>query len=81
MHSENLCDQDRCVRLMLSRMPEHGAVNLLHARAHREVIREFGRFPTRNAALKRPDTKLEAGYALRGGYAETLRRLQAPEAA
>ncbi len=25
MHSENLCDQDRCVRLMCERMPEGGA--------------------------------------------------------
>ncbi len=24
MHSENLCDQDRCVRLMHERMPETG---------------------------------------------------------
>tara|TARA_R110000851_G_scaffold213674_2_gene366228 strand:- start:362 stop:970 length:609 start_codon:yes stop_codon:yes gene_type:complete len=35
MHSENLCDQERCVRLMCERMPEHGAQNLTHARASR----------------------------------------------
>ena len=34
-------------------MPGHGPANLLHARAHREVIRRFGRFPYRNAALGR----------------------------
>jgi uncharacterized protein (DUF924 family) len=81
MHSENLCDQDRCVRLLKSRMPEHGADNLLHARAHREVIREFGRFPTRNAALMRTDTKHETRYSERGGYAEIVTRLRAPAAA
>ena len=42
MHSESLCDQDRCVRLLCQRMPETGAANLLHARAHREVIRKLG---------------------------------------
>jgi hypothetical protein len=51
MHSENLCDQERCVRLMHERMPKAGASNLLHAKAHREVIRLFGRFPYRNDAL------------------------------
>ena len=38
MHSENLVDQERCVRLMCERMPASGTGNLLHARAHREVI-------------------------------------------
>jgi len=51
MHSECLADQDQCIRLMASRMPESGAGNLLHAKAHREMIRRFGRFPYRNAAL------------------------------
>lgn len=81
MHSENLCDQDRCVRLMCERMPKHGVDNLLHARAHRAVIRQFGRFPTRNAQLGRMSTKLEAEYLQRGGYGETLRSLQVVEAA
>lgn len=77
MHSENLCDQERCVRLMHERMPEGGAANLLHARAHREVIRQFGRFPYRNAALKRADTATEAAYVAAGGYGQTVRELQA----
>lgn len=76
MHSENLCDQERCVRLMLERMPEGGASNLLHARAHREVIRQFGRFPYRNAALDRSTTPLEAEYVASGGYGATVRQLQ-----
>jgi uncharacterized protein (DUF924 family) len=28
----------------------------LHARAHQEIIRKYGRFPTRNAALGREST-------------------------
>jgi uncharacterized protein (DUF924 family) len=76
MHSENLCDQDRCVRLMLDRMPKHGASNLLHARAHREVIRKFGRFPYRNAALGRRSTETEQNYMNGGGYGSTVEELK-----
>lgn len=75
MHSENLCDQDRCVRLLLERMPVHGPENLVHARAHREVIRRFGRFPYRNAALNRTSTAPELAYEMGGGYGSTLRQL------
>ena len=81
MHSENLCDQDRCVRLMCERMPEHGAENLLHARAHRAVIRQFGRFPFRNAALDRAPTQAEVEFIARGGYGEMVRSLQGAKAA
>ncbi|MGB7244376.1 MAG: DUF924 family protein [Sulfitobacter sp.] len=81
MHSENLCDQERCVRLMCERMPKWGAQNMLHARAHREVIRQFGRFPYRNAALERSATLTEQSYVASGGYGETLRQLQAAAAA
>ncbi|MHA6262152.1 DUF924 family protein [Arenibacterium sp. CAU 1754] len=76
MHSENLCDQDRCVRLMHERMPETGAVNLLHARAHREVIRKFGRFPYRNEALDRASTATESDYVSDGGYGQTVREFK-----
>lgn len=80
MHSENLCDQDRCVRLMCERM-EQGENNLTHARAHREVIRQFGRFPYRNEALSRHSTAAESAYLAAGGYGHTLREVQAAEAA
>lgn len=76
MHSENLCDQERCVRLLHQRMPKTGASNLLHARAHREVIRQFGRFPYRNDALSRKTTDTEMAYVSSGGYGETVRELQ-----
>jgi len=72
MHSECLTDQDRCVRLLKTRMPETGADNLGHAKAHRDTIRRFGRFPTRNAALSRATTELEAAYIAEGGYRKAL---------
>ena len=75
MHSENLYDQDRCIRLMKDRMPQSGENNLLHARVHREVIRQFGRFPYRNDALGRAYTTLEREYLDNGGYGMTLRQL------
>ncbi len=33
MHSESLSDQDRCIRLMMERMPETGAANLCSTHA------------------------------------------------
>jgi uncharacterized protein (DUF924 family) len=76
MHSENLSDQDRCVRLMADRMPSEGGSNLLHARAHREVIRTFGRFPYRNDALSRAFTPSERSYVDGGGYGSTVEALK-----
>lgn len=76
MHSENLCDQDRAVRLFLTRMPETGDSHLLHAKAHREIIRKFGRFPTRNEALERANTTPEAAFIQDGGYGAVVRELQ-----
>jgi len=76
MHSECVTDQDRCVRLMLERMPKTGANNMTHARAHREVIRQFGRFPYRNAVLGRCPTRQERTYLAEGGYGQTLKELQ-----
>ena len=72
VHSECLVDQDRAVRLIKERMPDGGAVNLPHAKAHREIIRQFGRFPTRNTALERPHTAPEAAFVEQGGYRKAL---------
>ncbi|MEM9012192.1 MAG: DUF924 family protein [Pseudomonadota bacterium] len=77
MHAECLPDQDRCVRLIATRMPATGADNMVHARAHREVIRRFGRFPHRNAALKRATTPAEEAFLTAGGYGGVVRALQA----
>ena len=79
MHSENLVDQDRSVRLICERMGE-GNANLLHARAHREVIRQFGRFPYRNTALSRKTTSAEQRYLDGGSYGLTVRELEAAAA-
>ncbi len=73
MHSENLVDQDRCCRLMKSRLPDTGKTNLRHARAHREIIRQFGRFPYRNDALGRETSAAEADWMEKGGYNVALR--------
>jgi uncharacterized protein (DUF924 family) len=75
MHSESQMDQDRCVRMFLLRMPETGANNLLHARAHRAVIREFGRFPYRNKALGRQTTQSEQAFLDGGGYSLAVEAL------
>lgn len=74
-HSESQCDQDRAVRLFKTRMPESES-GLLHARAHREIIRRFGRFPFRNAALGRRSTKAEESFLASGAYGAIVRALQ-----
>lgn len=55
-HSEEAADQYLSASCVTERMPERGAGFHLHARAHAEIIRRFGRFPYRNAALGRPGT-------------------------
>lgn len=73
-HSEVMPDQDRAVRLIMMRMdaPE----TLLHARAHREVICRFGRFPFRNDVLGRTSSQAEGAFLQDGGYGAVLRSLQ-----
>jgi len=68
MHSEGLSDQERCIRLIKLGMPQTGVEHLEHARRHREVIRKFGRFPSRNLPLGRHDTEAEMHYRADGGY-------------
>lgn len=81
VHSECLSDQDRAVRLIMTRMPETGENTLLHAKAHREVVRKFGRFPNRNAALARETPAAEAVFLDEGGYGATVEAMKAAEAA
>ena len=73
MHSENLIDQDRAVRLIHSRLPDTGGSTLTHARVHRSIIRKFGRFPYRNAALGRTMTPAEQKFMDDGGYGTLFR--------
>ena len=68
MHSETLADQEQCLRMFLLRSPETGQNNAEHAIKHRDVIRRFGRFPSRNAALGRVDSQAELAYRAEGGY-------------
>lgn len=75
-HSEVLEDQDRAVRLIKDRL-EDGAETLLHARAHREIIRRFGRFPFRNAVLGRDSSPEEQAFLEQGGYGAIVNQLRA----
>lgn len=59
-HSESLADQDLSVRLFEG----FGDARSREAvRKHREIIRRFGRFPHRNAALGRASTPEEKAFA------------------
>ena len=79
-HSENLSDQDRAVRLICQRL-SGDTQGMLHARAHREIIRQFGRFPFRNTALGRKSTATETAFLDGGGYGALLRRFEQSAAA
>ncbi len=79
-HSEIPTNQNRAVRLIKERMPASDGTTLLHARVHREIIRQFGRFPFRNDVLGRQSSPEEAAFLAQGGYGEILRRFQEPSA-
>ena len=64
MHSEDMADQQRCVALYR----EAGDENLKYAERHADIIRRFGRFPHRNAALGRTTTPEEQAYLDEGGF-------------
>ena len=66
-HSERLADQDLSVRLFETLRGDLGEETIDYARRHRDVIREFGRFPHRNAALGRVNTAEEVNYLARSG--------------
>lgn len=66
-HSESLADQDESVRLHEALRHETGPKNIDYAYRHRDVIRRFGRFPHRNAALGRSNTPEEADYLAQQG--------------
>jgi uncharacterized protein (DUF924 family) len=69
-HAEDLADQDRSVALFEAHDAETGDVESLRwAVLHRDVIRRFGRFPHRNAALGRTTTPEEQAFLDEGGFA------------
>ena len=66
MHSEDENDQELCLALYRQMGDEGGA----HwAQVHLDIIRQFGRFPHRNAALGRDTTHDEARFLAEGGFA------------
>lgn len=66
-HSEDPADQDLSVRLFEALAPIEGAAVAEYARRHRDVVRRFGRFPHRNAALGREGTAEELAYLAEPG--------------
>jgi uncharacterized protein (DUF924 family) len=74
-HSEVPADQAMAIHLMDTRLTSDPDM-ALHARAHAEVIRRFGRFPTRNAALGRVNTPEEQTYLDEGGYMAVVKALK-----
>jgi uncharacterized protein (DUF924 family) len=78
-HSEVMADQDLCVALTAERLPD-SPDHLLHARAHRDVILRFGRFPFRNAALGRDTTPAEQAFLDAGAYPALVAELRASHA-
>ena len=74
MHSEALADQERCVDLFealvhdtATPVRERMEYNLTFARAHRDIVARFGRFPHRNDALGRPSTEEERRFLTQPG--------------
>ena len=65
-HSEDLADQERCIALNKA---IGDAENLKWAEIHANIIRRFGRFPHRNAALGRTTTPEEQAFLDGGGFA------------
>ena len=67
-HSENLPDQELCLRLMmeLSGFRETRELNVW-AQKHLDIIRRFGRFPHRNVALGRASTPEEIEFLKQAG--------------
>ena len=66
MHSEHLDDQEHCIRLCRDADDPEGA---RHALIHADIIRRFGRFPHRDAALGRATTPEEQAFLAAGGFA------------
>lgn len=60
-HSENLADQERSLQLFA------GHPNEIWAVRHWEIVKRFGRFPHRNAALGRESTAAEIEFLQQPG--------------
>ncbi len=69
MHCEQLAQQERCIALFEASLEraaaparERVAANVKFAKAHRDIVARFGRFPHRNAVLGRDSTPEEAEF-------------------
>jgi uncharacterized protein (DUF924 family) len=65
MHSEMLSDLERCAELCRRADDPEG---MRYAEHHADIIRRFGRFPHRNAALGRVTTAEERAFLDDGGF-------------
>jgi uncharacterized protein (DUF924 family) len=67
-HSESLADQERCLALMqeIAAFPDLADLPKW-AEAHLAIVRRFGRFPHRNAALGRASTPEETEFLKQPG--------------
>lgn len=66
MHSENLADQEECIRLCDARLDDDGTLKF--AKIHRDIIARFGRFPHRNSILGRQMLPEEQAFLNDGGF-------------
>lgn len=68
MHSEDLSDQQRSIALFQQLARDQPLVNSVsYATRHWEIIKQFGRFPHRNAILKRASTPEELAFLQQPG--------------
>lgn len=65
MHAEDLAQQERCLALCAASGDEEG---VKYAVIHRDIIRDFGRFPHRNPVLGRETTPEEHAFLQSGGF-------------
>lgn len=65
-HSEDMADQERGLALYTAAGDQN---DLKWAQIHADIIRRFGRFPHRNAALGRSTTPEEQAFLNAGGFA------------
>jgi len=75
-HSEDPADQALSVELLTGRMASDPEM-ALHARAHNDLIRRFGRFPSRNESLGRDSTPDEVQFLAEGGYGAVVQAMKA----
>jgi uncharacterized protein (DUF924 family) len=67
-HSEDLADQERCVQLCQTMPAGPLRDNCVdYAQRHQVIIKRFGRFPHRNAALGRASTAAEIEFLKQPG--------------